>query len=130
MGHERPSDKAVQADDTSVRGILYGAAGLWLLLLLSGSAIAVLVHYYPAIYQRRQPPLTQVEQRNTPPPRPRLEVNSPAEGDRVIAAGRAKLQGYAWLPGQPGVAHIPIERAMALLAERGWPVPGKQEQQP
>ncbi|WP_263262299.1 hypothetical protein [Pseudomonas sp. RIT-PI-S] len=116
-----PAAPGVEPDAISVRGILYTGAGLLVMLLASGSVIALLMHYYPIIYQRRQPPLTQVEQQREPPPRPHLEVNSPAEGEQALSAGRAKLQGYGWVPGEQGVAHIPIERAMQLLGERGWP---------
>jgi hypothetical protein len=113
----------VEPDAISVRGILYAGAGVLLTLLVSGAVIGVIMHYYPIIYERRQPPLTQVEQQREPPPRPRLEVNSPAEGALVVEAGRAKLQGYGWVEGQTGIAHIPIERAMALLKASGWPQP-------
>lgn len=114
-----------RSDGTSVRGILYTAAGLVAMLLVCGTAIGLLMHYYPLIYQRRQPPLTEVEQQRQPPPRPRLEVNSPAQGAEVIEAGQAKLRGYGQVPGQSGLAHIPIERAMQILSERGWPAPGQ-----
>jgi hypothetical protein len=122
MNDEKPQ---VEPDAISVRGILYTGAGLLVMLFVSATIIAVLMHYYPIIYQRRQPPLTTVEQQRTPPPRPNLEVDSPAEGALVVQAGRAKLEGYGWVPGQTGVAHIPIERAMSLLGQRGWPAPAQ-----
>lgn len=118
MKHDQPG---VEPDAISVRGILWTGAGLLVMLLVSATVIAVIMHYYPVIYQRNQPPLTQVEQQRTPPPKPNLEVNSPAEGEHVVAAGREKLQGYGWVPGQPGVAHIPISRAMEMLGQQGWP---------
>jgi hypothetical protein len=32
-----------------------------------------------------------------------------------------RLESSGWVDRERGVAHIPIERAMAMLAERGWP---------
>lgn len=115
----------VEPDAISVRGILYTGAGLLVMLLFSGTVIAVIMHYYPIIYQRRQPPLTAVEQQREPPPRPNLEVNSPAEGALVVQAGQARLQGYGWVAKDQGIAHIPIERAMHLVSQGGWPPPDR-----
>jgi len=119
MSHEQ--QPGVEPDAISVRGILWTGAGLLVMLLVSAAVIAVIMHYYPVIYQRNQPPLTSVEQQRRPPPKPNLEVNSPAEGEQVVIAGQAKLQGYGWMPEQPGVARIPIERAMEILGQQGWP---------
>ncbi|HET9159496.1 MAG TPA: hypothetical protein VFN88_02700 [Caulobacteraceae bacterium] len=54
------------------------------------------------------------------PAAPRLEV----AGGTDLAATRRRaaqhLAGYSWVEGKPGVAHIPLDRAMAITAERGW----------
>jgi mono/diheme cytochrome c family protein len=36
----------------------------------------------------------------------------------------AQLEGYGWVDAEAGVAHVPIARAMALVAEQGLPVAG------
>ncbi|RIK40359.1 MAG: hypothetical protein DCC55_15295 [Chloroflexi bacterium] len=49
-----------------------------------------------------------------------------------IAARRsqehAQLESYGWVDQAAGVAHIPITRAMALVAEQGLPVAGESEE--
>ena len=41
----------------------------------------------------------------------------------------ARLSSYGWVDRPAGVAHIPIDRAMAILAERGLPkAPAKKAQ--
>jgi len=54
------------------------------------------------------------------PAAPRLEVAGGTDlaATRRRAAGR--LSGYGWVEGKPGVARIPLDRAMAITAERGW----------
>jgi mono/diheme cytochrome c family protein len=44
---------------------------------------------------------------------------------RMQRAGQsAQLEGYGWVDQEAGVAHVPIARAMALVAEQGLPVAG------
>ena len=54
---------------------------------------------------------------------PRLEVDPRGDRLAVEAAARARLAGYGWTDRARGRAHIPIARAMALQAGRGWPDP-------
>lgn len=45
----------------------------------------------------------------------------------VDAVARARLQGYGWVDGEHGVAHIPIERAMELIVTGRKPAPAPNE---
>lgn len=53
------------------------------------------------------------------PPEPRLEQNPNVDGERIVAAAVAQLEGYGWVDQGQGTARIPIERAKELLLERG-----------
>lgn len=56
------------------------------------------------------------------PPAPRLETN-PGEIFPVLhATQEAELNSYGWVDRQKGVVHIPIERAMQLIAQSKLPV--------
>jgi hypothetical protein len=58
------------------------------------------------------------------PPPPRLQVNPKRDLDRLEAQENARLNGFGWADRDRQIAHIPIERAMQLLAGRGiagWP---------
>ena len=52
-------------------------------------------------------------------PAPRLQPNPTQDYVNVHAAQVRQLEGYAWADRTAGLAHIPIERAMALVAARG-----------
>ena len=52
---------------------------------------------------------------------PRLEVNGRLDRVSIERRAEAHLIGYGWADRQAGLAHIPIERAMALQAAQGWP---------
>lgn len=53
------------------------------------------------------------------PPAPRLEQNPRLDTDAIVEEANARLEHFGWVDEQAGTAHIPIERAMELLVERG-----------
>lgn len=52
-------------------------------------------------------------------PGPNLQVDGKSESDRIIGAQTVVIESYGWVDQNAGVVHIPIERAMALIVERG-----------
>lgn len=93
----------------------WGFAGLAALVLLALAVAGGLLALFPA------PPADTGSQ--VPPP-PRLQVDERADRAAIERAAEAKLEGYGWTDRAAGRAHIPIARAMALLAARGWPDAG------
>jgi hypothetical protein len=57
------------------------------------------------------------------PPLPRLQTTPYADLKTFRASEDEVLHGYAWVDRQQGIVRIPIERAIALIAERGLPAP-------
>jgi hypothetical protein len=55
------------------------------------------------------------------PPEPRLEPFPLAPVQRLRAQEDAILTTYGWVDRKAGVARIPVDRAMEILAERGLP---------
>jgi hypothetical protein len=55
------------------------------------------------------------------PPEPRLQVSPLKDLVALRARDAAALHAYAWVDRDAGVVRIPIERAIAVLAERGLP---------
>jgi hypothetical protein len=58
------------------------------------------------------------------PPAPRLEQNPLVDGTRIEAEARAQLDAWGWVNQRAGTAHIPIDRAMDLIVERGLTLGG------
>jgi hypothetical protein len=56
------------------------------------------------------------------PPEPRLQAAPEADAAEMRAAEEEFLNSYGWVDEEAGIARIPIEEAMALIAERGLPV--------
>jgi|CXWL01.1.fsa_nt_gi hypothetical protein len=53
------------------------------------------------------------------PPKPHLQVNEPRDYEAFRHEEAAKLESYGWLDTQQTVAHIPVERAIDLVARHG-----------
>lgn len=54
-------------------------------------------------------------------PEPRLETNERTELAPFRSQEEEQLNSYGWVDQHAGVVHIPIERAMQLIAQRGLP---------
>jgi hypothetical protein len=67
-------------------------------------------------------PLAIVERTQPPPlPGPRLQVTPEKDLAALHAEEQTALSGYGWVDRAAGRVQIPVERAMALIAERGLP---------
>jgi hypothetical protein len=54
-------------------------------------------------------------------PEPRLEDNERTELNDFRYSEEEKLNSYGWVDQNAGVVHIPITRAMELIAQKGLP---------
>jgi hypothetical protein len=61
-------------------------------------------------------------------PQPRLQANEPADLNKFRTQQEQILNSYGWVDQQSGIAHIPIEQAIDILAAHGLPV--REEQTP
>jgi hypothetical protein len=131
--HGQNPETEFEQQDLSAKGIfsfLFGLAVFGVIIHFVLSGMYGLLDRYE---QRHQPPLnplaTPVESRSrqVPPnarlkfPEPRLEVNERTELTGVILQQEERLNSYGWMDEKSGVVHIPIERAMQLIAQRGLP---------
>jgi hypothetical protein len=55
------------------------------------------------------------------PPGPRLQVSPPMDLESFRAREEAELHSYGWVNRTSGVVRIPIERAMELVLQQGFP---------
>jgi hypothetical protein len=57
------------------------------------------------------------------PPEPRLQISPSADWAEMLAREQAILHSYGWVDRSRGIVHIPIEREMEMIAQRGLPAP-------
>lgn len=58
-------------------------------------------------------------------PEPRLEKNERIEINDFRLSEEQRLNSYGWIDQKAGIVHIPIDRAMELLAQKGLPTTPK-----
>ncbi|HEV3309613.1 MAG TPA: hypothetical protein VG815_03745 [Chloroflexota bacterium] len=56
-------------------------------------------------------------------PSPRIQPDPAEEFTKMKIEDLGRLNQYGWIDRAAGVAHIPVDRAVDILAERGLPIP-------
>lgn|SRR5690349_15976918 len=108
-----------ERSDVSPRLVVILAAGLALVVIVM---VVSLLLIYPETL-RHAPPASLAEFA-----RPRLQVSSRAELAQLQAEWHQRLDGYGWVDRSKGIAHVPIDEAMARIAAQGIPDwPGAQQ---
>lgn len=90
------------------------------------AAVAAVVMWWMSGYFKRQEEATDrapspiPEARlDTIPPGPRLQSSPPRDMAELRARDREVLTTYGWVDQAHGVARIPVDRAITILAEKG-----------
>lgn len=101
-----------QARHVSPRAVITGAAVLLVAIMLAATL--------GRLYERHLNPLGRLGVPTPTTPEatlPLSESDPQSERTRFDAEKQAVLKGWGWVDKRAGVAHIPVERAMALMAE-------------
>jgi len=120
-------------EDLSSRGPFYFMAGLALLCLVIYLIVFGMYHLLNSYEAAHQPPLspmatpeadtrTVTHENAQTFPQPRLEENERTQLRQFIEDQDRKLATYDWVDKNKGTVHIPIDRAMELIEQRGLPV--------
>lgn len=119
MAENRHPGPEHESSDINVRAIALFAAGMIVLAALLHLGLYGLFGLYAAVYGNPPGPVITASQL---PPQPRLQRAPDTDWSRMRAETDRRLSSYGWSDQANGRAHMPIERAMALIAERGLPV--------
>jgi hypothetical protein len=122
MPSEQPRH-AHETSDANIRNLLIFGVGLSL-LVIAGLVVSRAVFHYFVGHQGLGPPASPFEDVRTLPPEPRLQVTAPRDLEQYKAAQDEILNSYGWVDQQAGILRIPVDRAMDILLQRGFPVRG------
>jgi hypothetical protein len=132
--HQEHDEVAYEHEDLSPRGIFAFLVGLGLVLVLVYFVVKGMDGFLEAYQKQHQPPLnplasqTETDSRKVSNadiakfPQPRLETNERLEINDFRLQEENTLNSYGWIDQKAGIARIPIDRAMQLLAQRGLPI--------
>jgi hypothetical protein len=119
------SSHGVAAEPDRVRGrlVVRSGAALALLMVVSAALMTVLFWGLDRKAQRRDEKVVAAagfeRQEGELPPLPRLQVHPVRHWKDFEAVERERLDSYGWMDRSSGAVHIPIDRAMELIAQRG-----------
>lgn len=120
-----PHLPAYETQDLRPLTIVLAGLGLLLGVILSLAVVAGILYWQrPA---SRPVPAIETQRLRAGP---RLEIDSGRDAQTLQQEAFRRLQGYGWTDHGTGEAHIPIERAMQLLARQGWPDNGPGGKKP
>lgn len=123
MAERSPHDPKSFDSEIGVRGITS-----FLIALIVGTAIVVvlvlgLYRFFQAREVAKDAPPSPLVDRTQPrvPPEPRLQTAPDVELAAMRAVEKRILESYGWVDESAGIARVPIDRAMAMLLQRGLP---------
>lgn len=123
-GHEDTRHTEIRSEKTDAHP---GAILRFLLWLVFGTVVvAILLRWMfvgLASYQEaQQAPPPVMRARAERPPGPLLQEQPAQDLVAYRAAQEREIHAYGWVDRQAGIVRIDVDRAMALVAERGLPV--------
>jgi hypothetical protein len=119
-GQSGNSDRRYETQDVAARSMLYSAIGIAALTLAGLLASWFSFKYFVGV-QQLGPPASPFENTRELPPAPRLQVSPAQTLKQYQSEENSRLNSYGWIDKNPGVVRIPIERAMQLSLQRGFP---------
>lgn len=123
MRHEHGAARGGhEARDVHLRGIVIFAVVLTLICLVSGAAVLVVFRYLDDRLVQTDAPVPPVSlPAGQLPPEPRLLTDEPSNLATFSREQDERLATYGWVDERAGVVRIPIDRAKALILQRGLP---------
>jgi hypothetical protein len=121
-GSPRDRGPGYERRDANVGGLLQFA--FWMALVLVVTLVGMKFTFDH--FKNMQPlgatasPMVSAAQ-TVVPPAPRLQAQPHADLEEYCAAQQQSVSGYSWINQQAGIVHIPVDRAMDLILERGLP---------
>jgi hypothetical protein len=112
-----------EKSDVSV-GALFGFAIGVVALVVFGVLISAGVFGLLVRVESTGPAATPFETGRELPPQPRLQTAAPQDLKHYKDAQNKTLSTYGWVDANGGVVRIPIDRAMDLMLQKGYPIRG------
>jgi hypothetical protein len=134
--HENPNGHGdFERQDLQPSGILYFLLSLAVATVICMFGLKGLYAYLDHRERSTQEPVNPLvkhvpeDTRHIPPgypqtafPNPRLETDERGQLNGILTEEEDRLYTYGWVDEKAGTIHIPIDRAMDLLVQRGLPV--------
>jgi hypothetical protein len=118
---EPTSQKGYEVSDARFHAIMWGGGALVILMILAFVLMYVLLGHFESRQQAIATPPSPLLEGRPLPPQPRLQVTPEIDLKTLRAKEDSLLNSYGWVSKEAGVVRIPVDRAMKLILERGFP---------
>jgi hypothetical protein len=117
------ANKGYEESEVNAGRLIAFAAGV-IGLVVVGVVGSLVVFKFFVSHESLGPPASPFENARSLPPEPRLQTRAPLDLDHYRAQQQKILDSYGWVDPPAGVVRIPVNRAMDLLLQKGYPVSG------
>ncbi|REK18764.1 MAG: hypothetical protein DWQ37_02870 [Planctomycetota bacterium] len=117
-----PHQAGHEPDTISARSVAWTSVALSLTVAVAVALMAMLLYTMNVL----SPVTEKASLVELPPPTkegPSLNPDQPRQLEDLRRQENERLENYAWIDREQGVARIPIKRAMGILSQRGLPAP-------
>ncbi len=114
-----------EKSDLSIKAIVTFAVILTVVVVAALAGMGWMFGFFAAHEERRDVQPSPLAATRPAVPEPRLQVHAVQDLKTFRASEDDRLTHYRWVAKDAGIARIPIDRAMALLVDRGLPSSAK-----
>lgn len=116
-----PPTNTHEKSDAHARPIAVFELGLLAWVLISAALMAGLFFYFTDREAGLDVGGSPLADTREPAPGPQLQADPTTDIENLRASEAQRLNGFGWIDRAQGIAHIPIDRAIDIVAERGLP---------
>ena len=118
-------DELHETTDLNIKEVVGYTVVLVVLCAVTFLGIKLVMDHFATQTARNQALKSSRFVADVPPAGPRLQANPGKETKEIAAAALNRLNAYGWVDRDAQLAHIPIDRAIDILAKSGLPKRGK-----
>ncbi len=114
--------KNYEESDAQFRGIFWSGVGLFTVIGFSFLLIIGLFNFLESWHGKSSKPVSPLAESQQPPSGPRLQVDPELDLVQFKVIEDSLVNSYGWVQKEAGVVRIPVDEAMKLMLQRGFPV--------
>ena len=116
-----PPTNTHEKSDAHARPIAVFEIGLLAWVVISAALMAGLFFYFTDRAAELDVDSSPLADTREPAPGPQLQADPTTDIETLRAGEEERLNGFGWIDRAQGIARIPIDRAIDIVAERGLP---------
>ncbi len=114
--------KNYEESDAQFRGIFWSGVGLFAIIGFSFLLIIGLFNFLESWHGKSSKPISPLAELQQPPSGPRLQVDPELDLEQFKVIEDSLVNSYGWVQKEAGVVRIPLDEAMKLMLQRGFPL--------